>query len=270
MIDIFCQKHYAYTVMRMYVTIFISLVVSVMTTFSARADILPLDDALRATYIACVGIDEELSDLKQMAGINTAVTAVGTVAAGGATVVGLVKASKDKQAEELERLIQELRKLEEGKPEPTDAEIAKFEEEFNISYNEAVKKPETFQAQLNDLNKQSKRLGNWRTGLIAGSAATNIAGAIIAGNNKVNKDLQAQIDDCKASVNTLRNSMMQARIDGEDVSATDATFFIALIWVALNTVAVAPATVVAPDNTFAAVFKFFSFFLPESVLSSRI
>ena len=28
------------------------------------ADVLPLDDALRATYTACVGIDEELADLK--------------------------------------------------------------------------------------------------------------------------------------------------------------------------------------------------------------
>ena len=41
-----------------------------------KADVLPLDDALRATYTACVGIDEELSDLKKMAGINTAVTGV--------------------------------------------------------------------------------------------------------------------------------------------------------------------------------------------------
>ena len=38
-----------------------------------------------------------------------------------------------------------------------------------------------------------------------------------------------------------------------------ATFFIALICVALNIVAVADAAVDAPDITFAAVFKFFSF-----------
>ena len=31
----------------------------------ANADILPLDDALRATYTACVGIDDELADLKK-------------------------------------------------------------------------------------------------------------------------------------------------------------------------------------------------------------
>ena len=42
---------------------------------------------------------------------------------------------------------------------------------------------------------------------------------------------------------------------------------IALICVALNTVAVADATVDAPARTFDAVFKFFSFCFPASVLS---
>ena len=68
----------------------------------ASANILPLDDALRATYTACVGIDDELADLKTMAGINTAITSVGTAAGVGATVTGLVKADKDKQIEKLE------------------------------------------------------------------------------------------------------------------------------------------------------------------------
>lgn len=179
---------------------------------------LSLDDALRATYTACVGIDDELADLKKMAGINTAVTAVGTAAAGGATVVGIVKASKDKQAEELEQLIKELRELEEGKPEATDAQMNTFLTEFNNSYSSAIKDLETAQGKLDKLTQQSKRLGNWRTGLVAGATATNVAGAIIAGNNKVDKDLQSQIDDCRASVNQLRQSMMQARVNGEDVS----------------------------------------------------
>ncbi len=182
------------------------------------ADIIPLDDALRATYVACVGIDDELADLKKMAGINTAVTAVGTASGVGATVVGVVKTSKDKQAEELERLIKELKELEEGHPDATDAEIQEFLAQFESSYDTAIKDLETAQEKLNKVTQQSKRLGNWRTGLIAGSTATNIAGAIIAGNNKVNKDLQSQINDCKTAVGNLRNSMMQARIDGVDVT----------------------------------------------------
>ena len=64
---------------------------------SVHADILPLNDALRATYTACVGIDNKLGDLKKMAGINTAVTAVGTATGVGATVAGVVKAQKDSE-----------------------------------------------------------------------------------------------------------------------------------------------------------------------------
>ena len=184
----------------------------------AQADIMPLNDALRATYTACVGIDDSLTDLKKMAGINTAVTAVGTAAGAGATVVGLVKASKDKEAEELERLIKELHELEDGKDEPSDAEVASFLKEFESSYDSAIKDLTTAQAKLDELNKQSKKLGNWRTGLMAGNTATNVAGAIIAGNNKVDDDLQAQIDSCKKAVDELQRSMMQARFDGEDIS----------------------------------------------------
>ena len=61
------------------------------------AEVLPLYDALRATYTACVGIDDELAGLKKMAGINTAVTGVGTAAGAGATVTGIVKSQKDKE-----------------------------------------------------------------------------------------------------------------------------------------------------------------------------
>ena len=61
-------------------------------------------------------------------------------------------------------------------------------------------------------------MGNWRTGLVAGGTATNVAGAIIAGKNKVDFDLQSQIDACRKSVKNLRDSIMQARIIGADVS----------------------------------------------------
>lgn len=84
---------------------------------------LSLDDALRATYNACVGIDDALYDLKKMAGINTAITAVGTA-----------------------------------------------------------------------------------------------AGAFVAGTNKVDGDLDAQITACKDSLSVLRSSIMQSRINGEDIS----------------------------------------------------
>ena len=186
----------------------------------ASANVLPLDDALRATYTACVGIDDELSDLKTMAGINTAITSVGTAAGVGATVTGLVQADKDKQ---IEVKLEKLREIEQKNPDlqSTDAEWDNFESGLTSELANAKIEVEKYQAEIEKLNKQSKKLGNWRTGLMAGATATNVAGAIIAGTNKVDADLQTQINNCISSVASLRNSMMQARINGEDVSEAE-------------------------------------------------
>ncbi|MFQ6744974.1 MAG: hypothetical protein ACLRFN_03305 [Alphaproteobacteria bacterium] len=183
----------------------------------ASANVLPLDDALRATYTACVGIDDELSDLKTMAGINTAITSVGTATGIGATVTGLVKADKDKQ---IEIKLEKLREIEQKNPDlqSTDAEWDSFESDLTTELANAKIEVEKYQAEIEKLNQQSKKLGKWRTGLMAGATATNVAGAIIAGTNKVDGDLKTQIDNCIGSVKTLQNSIMQARINGEDVS----------------------------------------------------
>lgn len=185
--------------------------------FMASANILPLDDALRATYTACVGIDDELSDLKTMAGINTAITSVGTATGVGATVTGLLKADKDKQ---IEIKLEKLREIEQKNPglQSTYAEWDNFESGLTTELANAKKEVEKYQAEIEKLNKQSKKLGNWRTGLMTGATATNVAGAIIAGTNKVDADLKTQIDNCIGNVKTLQNSIMQARLNGEDVS----------------------------------------------------
>ena len=185
-----------------------------------KADIFPLDDALRATYTACVGIDDELADLKKMAGINTAITAVGTATGTGATVVGLVKASKDK---EVEVKLEKLREIEQRNPDmdSSDDEWDSFSANMQSQLEEAKKEIEKYKDEIEKLTKQSKSLGNWRTGLMAGNTATNVAGAIIAGTNKVDGDLKTQIDNCISNVKTLQNSIMQARINGEDVSEAE-------------------------------------------------
>ena len=203
--------------MREKTIMFLYLLVAFMYAPVANADILPLNDALRATYTACVGIDDNLADLKKMAGINTAVTGVGTAVGAGATVVGLVKASKDK---EVEVKLEKLREIEQRNPdvEASDDEWDTFSASMQTQLSAAKQEIEKYQAEIEKLTKQSKSLGNWRTGLLAGNTATNVAGAIIAGNNKVDDDLQTQIDNCKKAVDELQRSMMQARFDGEDVS----------------------------------------------------
>ena len=193
------------------------LIFLVLFPVMASADVLSLEDALRATYTACVGIDDELADMKKMAGINTAVTAVGTAAGAGATVVGIVKANKDSQAKTtIDNMNKNLKYTEESVKKmqwESEEDEKKWLDDFKAKMQDEVWKND-----VKKLRDQSKNLGNWRTGLMAGNTATNIAGAIIAGNNKVDEDLQTQIDNCKASVKNLRDAMMQARMDGEDIS----------------------------------------------------
>jgi uncharacterized membrane protein len=178
-----------------------------------------LDDAINKARDACAGIAGELDHLKTMAGINTAVTGVGTLAGGGAIATGFIKQSKDKKASRLEELLARLKKIEQANPVESSAEeVAKFEKDFDAYYETAKKNQVATEAELAKLNKQSKSLGNWRTGLLVGNTATNVAGAIIAGGNKVSGDLKSDIDDCKAEVKALGDARQQARIDGAEES----------------------------------------------------
>ena len=185
----------------------------------AHAEILDIDIAMNNARAACGGISEKLAPLKTMAGINTAVTGVGTAVNTGATVVGLVKASKDKQAEEIEVELEKLREIEETnpQPDPTNEELNAFRKDFEQSYASVIKEIEAQEAELEKLNKQSKSLGNWRTGLMAGGTVTNVAGAVIAGNNRVDEDLQTMINKCNLAVKNLRDSMMQARMENRNI-----------------------------------------------------
>lgn len=181
---------------------------------SAVANVLVLDDALRATYVACVGIDEELTDLKKMAGINTAITAVGTAVNVGATVVGISKEQVDKEIDELITKLRtaEKKRYETGAPELSNEEKQKILDAMGTGVATAQ------DTELSQLQDKSKKLGNWRTGLLATGAATNVAGTIIAAKNKVDADLDTQINSCKESIANLRTSIMQARINGEYVA----------------------------------------------------
>lgn len=174
------------------------------------ADEASLVAALQKTYSACVGIDANLADLKKMAGINTAITGVGTGLGAGATIVGIIKSQKDELRKKLNNDLLNLKNM-------TDQEFLQFLGDISRykEYNETLEK-------LDEANQQSKLLGNWRTGLLAGNTATNVAGAIIAGNNRTDGDLQNQIDNCKTAISELRRARAQARIDGVDVSEANA------------------------------------------------
>ena len=182
--------------------------------FSAYgAEPLDLNTALQNTYRACVNIDDDLHDLKVLAGVNTAVTGVGTGLGIGAVATGFAKASTDKEIEELEKELERLSNEYEG-PQPTQADKDVFLrecEEYEAS------NPNNINVEIDELTKKSKKLGNWRTGLLAGNTATNIAGAIISSKTIKNKDLQEQIDACISATKELNEAIIAAKVSGEDI-----------------------------------------------------
>ena len=90
-----------------------------------------LDAAIANVRAACNGISSELGELKKMAGINTAVTGVGTAAAGVALGTGLAKANTDAK---LSIIKKKLEALEQSTPAETNtikiANNAKFKQDL--------------------------------------------------------------------------------------------------------------------------------------------
>ena len=184
--------------------------VAVLSIGTAHAN-MDLVAAIENVRTACGSINQELTDMKTMAGITTAVTSVGAVTGGVATVAGATKSVVDKEIASWENVLQKIG-VEQEKAKIVFAVINEDE------LKEGLKQEKFTQQNLDDkldaLNKASKTLGDVRTGTLAASTATSIAGAVMSGTNRVKGDLKQQIDECLASVKTLSNVRQQARIDG--------------------------------------------------------
>lgn len=179
-----------------------------------------LTSAIANVRAACAGIGDELTDMKKMAGINTAVTGVGTVAGGVALGTGLAKVGVDEDYSELKKQIEQKMK------DSSDVTIEQLEVMDMAAFNAAIDKAvedayvsKEDKEKLNNLEQQSKTLGNVRTGTLAVSAVTNIAGTAMAVSNKVDESLEEKITKCIVATNELANARMIAKVDN---SATDA------------------------------------------------
>ena len=173
-----------------------------------------LAQALQTVRTNCGGISATLNKMKTMAGINTAVTGVGTVSAGVALGTGIAKSVKDKEFDQLlESLYTDLEKQTQIEQEVIEADEAAIDELIKSVKTDETKRKETI-SKLNELYEQSKKLGNIRTGTLAAATATNIAGAAIAGTNTIDEDFTAKIGACAASVKALANVKMIATVEG--------------------------------------------------------
>ena len=168
-----------------------------------------LSTAIQNTRNACSGISDSMYDMKVKAGINTAVTSVGTVAGGVALGTGIAKANVDKEIDLLLAL--------DRAPAATERDSNSIElssDDYNVllTLNPDANK-------ISELEQKSKTLGNVRTGTLAASTVTNIAGTAIAATNKVSDDLEENIQKCIESVKELSNAKLTAKMEK---TATDA------------------------------------------------
>lgn len=158
----------------------------------------------------CSGISSSMNNMKTKAGINTGVTAVGTVAGGVALGTGIYKAKVDEEIKSLEDL---LRELSEKKSDP---EFYKKIEMSDEKINALLVEP--MEETVSKLEKKSKTLGNVRTGTLAASTVTNIVGTAIAATNKVEADLEENIYKCTQAIKDLSQIKLAAKVEG---TATD-------------------------------------------------
>jgi|GEM_PF-4819484 len=190
--------------------------VGVMPTVPARPEAPAIDDKtlaelreinqrFQAAYGAmsesCGGIYDRVKTIQSLAGWNTGVSGLGTLAAGGALGTGIAKSVVDKKIEETENEIEKL--------------IARIEamddrEFFNflgyLSWAAEMEKFNKMNADHAGMVDKSKNLGNWRTGLAAGSTATSIASTALASQNFNLDNLISKMEDCNKAITLMKGS----------------------------------------------------------------
>lgn len=170
-----------------------------------------LAQALQTVRTNCGGISATLNKMKTMAGINTAVTGVGTVSAGVALGTGIAKSKTDDEYHEIlqELISKSVENVSGDMDGMTEIKIASVQ-----LTEESEEDKKKISDRLQELYEKSKKLGNIRTGTLAAATATNIAGAAIAGTNTIDEDFAAKIGACAGSVKALANVKMIATVDG--------------------------------------------------------
>lgn len=216
----------------------LSFVLLALLACPSYATVYDLDVAMDNVRTACSGINSKMDHLKLMAGINTGIGAVGTVTGAVALGTGIAKAQKDAESEKLlEKITKRLEKLDDKYKEFADKnkEVkdnkkleALFREDVRAKYAQYTKdgkfnekdaktgKETDLVKEKAKIDAESKTLGNVRTGMLAANTATSVAGAVISSQNKTTGSIKEAINKCISATEDLRESMMQARMDGRD------------------------------------------------------
>lgn len=178
------------------------------------ATVYDLDVAVQKVRENCLGINSRLDHMKLMAGISTGVGAVGTAVGAGALAAGIVKANTDKAIEDLlEKIVKKTEKGQQASDKELDDLIADLEKNWDKYTTKDAE-----MTKVDELTKKSKTLGNVRTGLLATNTATQVAGAALSSQTKVDGSLKEQINRCIVASDDLKESMQQARLENKDTT----------------------------------------------------
>ena len=173
-----------------------------------KADIIKqAEEVFEATKIVCSGISDEIANVANISKANTAVTTVGTVASGGALYAGIKKSQTE---ERIEDLINEICRNGGCTAEGVEA---MSDEDFLTNVLEPMAEIAQLQMLQGEIN-ESKKLGNWRTGLLAGTVGTNLVSAIMSGLNIDQSDLIQHITACNDMVKTLSDMELNLKASG--------------------------------------------------------
>lgn len=176
-----------------------------VVSFADTAEVISnAQEIMNATRIACSGISDEIAKVANISKANTAVAAVGTVAAGGALVAGIKKSQEE---EEIDNLIAEM--CANGGCTADGVRTMSNEQFFNV-----VLQPMGRIVELQERIDKSKKLGNWRTGLMAGTIGTNLATAVMSGLNINQSDLVQHITACNDMVDLALNVELELKAAG--------------------------------------------------------
>lgn len=207
-----------------------------------------LNETINVVRAQCSGISAKMDNIKKMAGIGTAVNAVGTATGVGGVASGVVKWYKDKDTLEsiaekkaVDLILQELKEKKQLSAENQEL-LQKIKTispklEKNLSDLAADldkessddKKISTLEQRKLDIQKdidksqkQSTAAGNARTALFAVDTATNVAGAVVSSKTVADEDLVEQIKKCTESIDLLRKARARAQFeDDTDLKSMD-------------------------------------------------
>ena len=219
-----------------------------------------LNDTINVVRAQCSGISARMENIKKMAGIGTAVNAVGTATGIGGVASGIVKSQTDKKTfglkqekAEVDAILEYMKEIE-ARPENAsayfapnklapdyrariralaeasfsfdkDGEMVKFNHDLDDDgtkqiISEYEERSNQLQKDIDKSQKKSTAAGNARTALFAVDTATNVAGAVVSSKTVADEDLVEQIKKCKESIELLKTARMRAQI--EDVDKSDA------------------------------------------------